>query len=207
MMASEQTIDAVYEASLARRTHKIDFLSCLQHSARQFVIRRPGERTEVIAGYPWFGPIGRDTFMSLPGITLTQGYKEDCMDVLDTMIRDMRDGDFAGSASATVSADAPLWFYWTLQNLEKTYRPEGAVVALRRGHEVRLGGLSPRHGRRRGGHARQRPDMGCGRQPTPDVDGDYGRRTSRHAARRIRRRDRGVVVQRRHVHLGACTQA
>ncbi len=124
MMASEQTIDAVYEASLARRTHKIDFLSCLQHSARQFVIRRPGERTEVIAGYPWFGPIGRDTFMSLPGITLTQGYKEDCMDVLDTMIRDMRDGDFAGSASATVSADAPLWFYWTLQNLERHIGPK-----------------------------------------------------------------------------------
>jgi len=119
MMASEQTIDAVYEASLARRTHKIDFLSCLQHSARQFVIRRPGERTEVIAGYPWFGPIGRDTFMSLPGITLTQGYKEDCMDVLDTMIRDMRDGDFAGSASARVAADAPLWFFWTLQQLER----------------------------------------------------------------------------------------
>ena len=108
-------------------------------------------------------------------------------------------GDSLGRRTAVVLLD--------VAESRKTYRPEGAVVALRRGHEVRLGGLSPRHGRRRGGHARQRPDMGCGRQPTPDVDGDYGRRTSRHAARRIRRRDRGVVVQRRHVHLGACTQA
>lgn len=40
------------------------------------------------------------------------------MDVLDTMVGAMRDGDFAGSASARVAADAPLWFFWTLQNLE-----------------------------------------------------------------------------------------
>lgn len=118
-MATSQTITEIYEASLARRTHKIDFLSCLHHSARQFVVRRPGGRTEMIAGYPWYGSVGRDTFIALPGVVLEQGYKEDCMDVLDTMVRDMRDGDFAGSASAWVAADAPLWFFWTLQNLEK----------------------------------------------------------------------------------------
>ena len=118
-MATSQTITEIYEASLARRTHKIDFLSCLHHSARQFVVRRPGGRTEMIAGYPWYGSVGRDTFIALPGVVLEQGYKEDCMDVLDTMVRGMRDGDFAGSASAWVAADAPLWFFWTLQNLEK----------------------------------------------------------------------------------------
>ena len=119
LMASPETISAVYEASIARRTHKIDFLSCLRHSARQFVIRRPENRTEVIAGYPWFGPLTRDTFIALPGLTLTQGYKEDCMDALDTLVGDMQDGDFAGSGSARVAADAPLWFFFTLQNLEK----------------------------------------------------------------------------------------
>ena len=119
MMASPETISAVYEASIARRTHKIDFLSCLRHSARQFVIRRPENRTEVIAGYPWFGSFMRDTFMALPGIALTQGYKEDCMEALDTIIGDMHDGDFAGNGSMSVAADAPLWFFYTLQNLEK----------------------------------------------------------------------------------------
>ena len=118
-MATSQTITEIYEASLARRTHKIDFLSCLHHSARQFIVRRSGGRTEMIAGYPWYGTVGRDTFIALPGVVLEQGYKEDCMDVLDTMVRGMHDGDFAGSASAWVAADAPLWFFWTLQNLEK----------------------------------------------------------------------------------------
>ena len=118
-MATGETISQIYEASIARRTHKIDFLSCLHHSARQFVVRRPGGRTEMIAGYPWYGTVGRDTFISLPGIVLEQNYKEDCMDVLDTMVSQMQNGDFAGSASAWVAADAPLWFFWTLQNLEK----------------------------------------------------------------------------------------
>ena len=118
-MATGETISQIYEASIARRTHKIDFLSCLHHSARQFVVRRPGGRTEMIAGYPWYGTVGRDTFISLPGIVLEQKHKEDCLDVLDTMVAQMHDGDFAGNASAWVAADAPLWFFWTLQNLEK----------------------------------------------------------------------------------------
>ena len=118
-MQSADAIREAYATSIARRTHKIDFLSCLHHSARQFIIRRPGNRTEVVAGYPWYGAAGRSTFISLPGLTLEQGYKEDCMDVLDTMVGEMHNGDFAGNASAEQAADAPLWFFWTLQQLER----------------------------------------------------------------------------------------
>ena len=118
MMASPETISAVYEASFARRTHKVDFLSCLQHSARQFVIRRPENRTEVIAGYPWFGPFMEDTFMALPGLTLTQGHKEDCIDALDTAVRDLATSGILDGRVTPPTADAPLWFYYTLQELE-----------------------------------------------------------------------------------------
>lgn len=78
---------------LARRSNKIDFLSCLRHSARQFIVRH-GDKTEVVAGYPWFGRWGRDTFIALPGITLTQGGVESCCEVIDTMVREMKDGMF-----------------------------------------------------------------------------------------------------------------
>ena len=118
LMASPETITTVYETSLARRTHKIDLVSCLQHSARQFVVRRPNNRTEVIAGYPWFGPFVRDTFISLPGLTLSQNHKEDCIEVLDTLVRGMRDGNFSGTGSALDTVDAPLWFFYTLQQLD-----------------------------------------------------------------------------------------
>ena len=117
-MATAQDITEAYEASLARRTHKIDFLSCLEHSARQFVIRRANNRAEFIAGYPWFGSFMRDTFMALPGTTLTQGNVKDCIDVLDTMVGDMRAKGVMNSSASLEAADAPLWMYYTLQQLE-----------------------------------------------------------------------------------------
>ena len=71
------TLAADFDEELSRRSHKIDFLSCLRHSARQFIARQ-GDKTEVVAGYPWFGRWGRDTFIALPGITLTQGDVKTC---------------------------------------------------------------------------------------------------------------------------------
>ena len=123
-MSSPKQIEELFKNSISRRTQKIDFISCLEHAARQFIIRRPGNRTEVIAGYPWHGVSGRQTFVALPGITLEQDHKEDCIDVLDTLVRDMHDGMFSGSASARVAVDAPLWFFWTLQQLEKEIGPK-----------------------------------------------------------------------------------
>ena len=97
---------------------KIDFISLLRHSAHQFIIRSGG-KSEVVAGYPWFGRWGRDTFVSLPGITLSQGDVQACLDVLDTITREMKDGLFPNVGSAYNSVDAPLWFVWTLSQLEE----------------------------------------------------------------------------------------
>ncbi len=107
-----------FETEQSKRTEKKDLLSCLRHSARQFIARHT-DRTEVVAGYPWFGRWGRDTFIALPGITLTQGNVEDCIAVVDTMTREMKDGMFPNMGVAYNSVDAPLWFFWALQQLEK----------------------------------------------------------------------------------------
>ncbi len=108
----------MFDTELAKRSDKVDLLSCLRHSARQFLAHR-GERTEVVAGYPWFGRWGRDTFIALPGITLSQGKVDACVQVIDTMTREMQDGLFPNMGTAYNSVDAPLWFFWTLQQLEK----------------------------------------------------------------------------------------
>lgn len=113
-----KAIEEQFDSEIARRSDKIDFFSCLRHSARQFIVRK-GDRTEVVAGYPWFGRWGRDTFIALPGITLTQGGTESCIEVIDTMTREMQDGLFPNMGTAYNSVDAPLWFFWTLQQLEK----------------------------------------------------------------------------------------
>jgi predicted glycogen debranching enzyme len=117
-MWSGETISEIFDAELARRSDKRDFLSCLRHSARQFISRRD-DRTEVVAGWPWFGRWGRDTFIALPGITLTRCDVQACVDVIDTMTREMKDGLFPNMGEAYNSVDAPLWFFWTLQQLEE----------------------------------------------------------------------------------------
>lgn len=105
------------------RPDRNNFKNCLLHAADQFIVRRNGA-TEVIAGYPWFGRWGRDTFISLPGLTLyaTNDVKK-CKEVLDTMIREMKGGLFPNIGkdlhAAFNSVDAPLWFFWTLQHYEK----------------------------------------------------------------------------------------
>ena len=112
-MASPGTIDDIFADSLARRTHKIDFISCLRHSARQFMIRREGG-AEVVADYPWEGSDSRQTLVALPGIALEQGRTEECMQVLDRIAEDLR----SGTDRIRRQADTPLWFFWTLQQLE-----------------------------------------------------------------------------------------
>lgn len=116
--SSEDNFEKCFNEELARRSNKIDFLSCMRHSARQFVVKRGG-KTDVVAGYPWFGRWGRDTFIALPGITLSQGNIQACRDVVDTLVSQMQDGLFPNIGSAYNSVDAPMWFFFVLQQLEK----------------------------------------------------------------------------------------
>ncbi len=119
-MFSGETIDFAYEESVAKRTHKIDFRSCLEHSARQFLARRPDGRLDVIAGYPWYGVIGRDAMISLPGLTLSQGNREDCTDVIDALMQDNDNDTLRSSYKIENAADCPLWVFRAIQELEKS---------------------------------------------------------------------------------------
>lgn len=94
------------------------FINCLRNAAQQFIEKR-GEETLIIAGFPWFGSWGRDTFISLPGIALARYKLALFRDVLDTQVRRMKDGLFPNMGTAGNyafnSVDAPLWFFWALQ--------------------------------------------------------------------------------------------
>ena len=69
-----------YEQRLVRQSGHTDAPAWVQHlilAADQFIVRRalpeePDGRS-VIAGYHWFGDWGRDTMISLPGLTLATG--------------------------------------------------------------------------------------------------------------------------------------
>lgn len=90
----------------------------LKRAARMFFCRK-GLEVNVIAGFPWFGRWGRDTFIALPGLCYTLSDMRLMLSVCDTMLKDFKDGLFpnvgSGIDSAYNSADTPLWFFWCLQ--------------------------------------------------------------------------------------------
>lgn len=115
---SPDEIKLLYENELKKHTTRSTYFNCLENAADQFIVSRNG-KTEIIAGYPWFGRWGRDSFIALPGLTLARRKPELCKDIMDTLISEMQGGLFPnigiGTQSAYNSVDAPLWFFRALQ--------------------------------------------------------------------------------------------
>jgi len=105
-----------------KRIRKDSYHNCLVNAAQQF-LRYRNDKTEIVAGFPWFGSWGRDTFISLPGLTMATGDLKNARAVIDTMIKKMKGGLFPNMGSderpAFNSVDAPMWFIWSLQQYEK----------------------------------------------------------------------------------------
>lgn len=113
-----RTITSNFKKEVSLRPPKDDFENCLRNAASQFIVHRD-KMTQVVAGFPWFGRWGRDTFIALPGLTLSLGDTETCIKVLDSLISEMKDGFFPNTGNKGKvlfnSVDAPLWFFWVLQ--------------------------------------------------------------------------------------------
>jgi predicted glycogen debranching enzyme len=107
-----------FAKTVAGKIPRDSFANCLRNAAQQFVEKR-GDSTLIIAGYPWFGAWGRDTFISLPGLTLSKQKSSLYTEVLDTQVKRLKNGLFPNMGNADNPAynsiDAPLWFFWTLQ--------------------------------------------------------------------------------------------
>lgn len=90
----------------------------LRRAARMFFARK-GTKVDVVAGFPWFGRWGRDTFISLPGLCIAIGDWRMFKMAIDSELEDFREGFFpnigSGADSAYNSVDAPLWFCWSVQ--------------------------------------------------------------------------------------------
>ncbi len=108
----------IYSSETKKRIPRNNYKNCLINSGLQFFVTR-NNKVDIIAGYPWFGRWGRDTFIALPGLTLAINEPEKCKAIMDHMIADLKGGLLPnvgnGSDSSYNSVDAPLWFFWTLQ--------------------------------------------------------------------------------------------
>ncbi len=108
-------------------------------AADQFIVRRPlpdGQQGySVIAGYPWFADWGRDTMISLPGLTLVTGRYQIAWHILDTFAHHVHQGLLpnrfpdGGEAPEYNTADATLWY---LEAIRACYAATGDEALLRR---------------------------------------------------------------------------
>lgn len=116
-----------YTTALGHRIPRNNFKNCLLNAAEQFIVKN-NDRTAIIAGYPWFGQIGRDTFMALPGLLLSRNDVTTYEAILDSMMAGMQGPFFPAAVlndrTEYHSADTQLWFFRALQHLmEHTGKP------------------------------------------------------------------------------------
>jgi predicted glycogen debranching enzyme len=98
-----------------------NWLDRLVLAADQFIVDRPtaegSKGKTIMAGYHWFGDWGRDTMISLPGLTLATGRPEIARSILKTFAqyidRGMLPNRFpdAGEMPEYNTVDATLWYF------------------------------------------------------------------------------------------------
>ena len=93
-----------------------DWLNWILLAADSFMVENAAGIKAVIAGYHWFEPWGRDTFISLPGLMLVTGKYSDAKDILRTFIQYCKSGlipNFIADKSGIPvydTVDATLWY-------------------------------------------------------------------------------------------------
>ncbi len=84
-------------------------------SSDNFIVKKE-EGKSVIAGYPWFSDWGRDTLISLPGLTLVTHRFNEAKDILENFSRYCKNGlipnvfDDRNSEPFYNTVDASLWY-------------------------------------------------------------------------------------------------
>ena len=83
------------------------------------------EARTIIAGYPWFTDWGRDTMISLEGLTLLTGRASEARSILHTFAQHVRDGLIPNlfpegeTEGLYHTADATLWYFHALDRYER----------------------------------------------------------------------------------------
>jgi len=85
-------------------------------AADQFVVKR-GNRHSIIAGYPWFADWGRDTMVSVPGLTLSTARSAVAREILEEFSNWISEGMLPnyfpdhGEQPEYNSVDSALWYF------------------------------------------------------------------------------------------------
>lgn len=122
----EETFSNAVEARLPRD----NFFHTFVTAAHRFHYKQ-GEERYLLAGYPWFKVRARDTFISLPGLTLAIDEVDYFKSVMQTAVKGLK--EFMLGKPLTVKIyeieqpDVMLWAVWTIQQYAKKVGIEEAL--------------------------------------------------------------------------------
>lgn len=131
-------LKALFDKELASRTPRDNFFHCLVNAAHQFHIHEKNDDRYILAGYPWFKCRARDTFIALPGLTLSieeDDYFELVMETAERGIREFITGKpLSVKIYEMEQPDVLLWCIWALQQyarekgMEKCLEKYGRLI-------------------------------------------------------------------------------
>ncbi len=108
----------------------------LVQAADDFIVyRKTTGKMSIIAGYPWFSDWGRDTMISIPGLTLATGRSEEALQMIEGFIEMAYMGIIPnnfpdeGEAPMYNTSDGTLWLF---NAVNAYYEATGDLDAIRR---------------------------------------------------------------------------
>lgn len=117
------TLKRLFEKEVDDRAPRDNFFHCLVNAAHQFHNSANRNERYLLAGYPWFKCRARDTFISLPGLTLAideQDYFELVMKTAEKGIREFMQGKpLSVKIYEMEKPDVFLWAIWAIQQYSK----------------------------------------------------------------------------------------
>ena len=128
----------LFQKEVEERSPRDNFFHCLVNAAHQFHNRTKKDERYILAGYPWFKCRARDTFIALPGLTLSIEEEDYFELVMQTASRGLY--EFMEGKPLTVKIyeldkpDVMLWAIWAIQQYakhsdrEKCYRKYGKLL-------------------------------------------------------------------------------
>lgn len=118
-----RSMKKLFDDEVNERAPRDNFFHCLVNAAHQLHRHEKNDDRYILAGYPWFKCRARDTFIALPGLTLSIEEDEYFELVMKTAAKGlyefMEDKPLTVHMAEIDKPDVPLWCVWAVQQYAK----------------------------------------------------------------------------------------
>lgn len=121
--SNTRALRSLFDKEVDDRAPRDNFFHCLVNAAHQFHVEDKSGDKYILAGYPWFKARARDTFIALPGLTLSieeNDYFKAAMKTAEKGLREFMDGKpLSVKLYEIEQPDVMLWAVWCIQQYAK----------------------------------------------------------------------------------------